>query len=85
LTTVAKQFRNAREEAGLPRWLVLYHVRHEFGTYAMEQAKNPALVRDVMGHADLRTMTIYQHPELEPLREAINGRNKERGFTPDGS
>lgn len=79
LTTVAKQFRKARAEAGLPRWLVLYHARHAFGTYAMEQTKNPALVRDVMGHADLRTTMIYQHPELEPLREAINGRNKERG------
>jgi integrase len=78
LTTVAKQFREARSMAGLPKGLVLYHARHAFGTYAMAQTKNPALVRDVMGHADLRTTMIYQHPELEPLREAIDGRNKER-------
>lgn len=78
LTTVAKQFRQARKAAGLPNWLVLYHARHAFGTYAMAQTKNPALVRDVMGHADLRTTMIYQHPELDPLREAIDGRNKER-------
>ena len=32
LTTVAKQFRDARKAAGLPAWLVLYHARHAFGT-----------------------------------------------------
>jgi site-specific recombinase XerD len=76
LTTVAKQFREARILAGIPKWLVLYHARHAFGTYAMAQTKNPALVRDVMGHADLRTTMIYQHPDLEPLRDAIDDRNK---------
>jgi integrase len=76
LTTVSKQFRRARTMAGLPKWLVLYHARHAFGTYAMAQTKNPALVRDVMGHADLRTTMIYQHPDLEPLRQVIDDRNK---------
>ena len=32
LTTVAKQFRAARQEAGLPESLVLYSARHTFGT-----------------------------------------------------
>jgi site-specific recombinase XerD len=54
----------------------LYHARHAFGTYAMAETKNPALVRDVMGHADLRTTMIYQHPDLEPLRDAIDHRNQ---------
>ena len=76
ITTVSKQFRRACEFAGLSKWLVLYHARHAFGTYAMAQTKNPALVRDVMGHSDLRTTMIYQHPDLEPLRDAINDRNK---------
>jgi hypothetical protein len=42
----------------------------------MPPTKNPALVRDVMGHLDLRTTMIYQHPDLEPLRQAIDDRNK---------
>src|SRR5882762_4377111 len=32
LTTVAKQFREARSQTGLPRSLVLYCARHTFGT-----------------------------------------------------
>lgn len=75
LTTVAKQFREARKAAGLPKWLVLYHARHAFGTYVMAQTGNPALVRDAMGHSDLRTTMIYQHPDLDPLRAVIDGRN----------
>ena len=76
LTTVAKQFRAARKAAGLPEWLVLYHARHAFGTYILAQTGNPALVRDAMGHADARTMMIYQHPDLEPLRVEIDARNE---------
>ncbi len=65
-----------RAKAGLQNWLVLYHARHAFGTYVMAQTKNPALAHDAMGHADLRTTMIYQHPELEPLREAIEHSNR---------
>jgi integrase len=75
LTTVAKQFRQARTDAGLPDWLVLYHARHAFGTFVMAQTGNPALVRDAMGHSSLSTTMIYQHPDLDPLRTAIDGRN----------
>ena len=76
LTTIADQFRAARARAGISKQIVLYHARHAFGTYAMAETKNPALVRDVMGHADLRTTMIYQHPDLEPLRDAIDHRNQ---------
>lgn len=55
--------------------IVLYHARHAFGTYAMAETRNPALVRDVMGHTDLRTTMLYQQPDLEPLRDAIDRRN----------
>jgi hypothetical protein len=33
-----------------------------------------------MGHADLKSMEPYQHQELEPLREAINHRNRRKKF-----
>jgi integrase len=44
LTTVAKQFREARREAGLPESLVLYCARHTFGTAAYEATGNLAMV-----------------------------------------
>jgi integrase len=75
LTTVAKQFREARRKAGLPESLVLYCARHTFGTAAYEATGNLAMVMKVMGHTDVRTSMRYQHPGLESIREAIGQRN----------
>jgi integrase len=55
LTTVAKQFREARRKAGLPECLVLYCARHTFGTAAYAATGNLAMVMNVMGHTDVRT------------------------------
>jgi integrase len=75
LTTVAKQFRDARSEAGLSERLVLYCARHTFGTAAYEATGNLAMVMNVMGHTDVRTSMRYQHPALDSVREAIDQRN----------
>jgi integrase len=75
LTTVAKQFREARKVAGLPSSLVLYCARHAFGTAAYEGTGNLAVIMKVMGHKDVRTAMRYQHPLLDPVREAIDQRN----------
>lgn len=75
LTTVAKQFREARRSAGLPESLVLYSARHTFGTAVYEATGNLAMVMKVMGHADARTAMQYQHPVLDPIRTAIDQRN----------
>jgi len=75
LTTVAKRFREARRAAGLPEDLVLYCARHTFGTAVYEATGNLAMVMKSMGHADARTAMHYQHPTLDPVREAIDQRN----------
>jgi len=75
LTTVAKQFREARRKAGLPEALVLYCARHTFGTAAYEATGNLAMVMKAMGHTDARTAMHYRHPGLDPIREAIDQRN----------
>jgi integrase len=78
LTTVAKQFREARRLAGLPQTLKLYGARHAFATYAVEATGNVFAVADALGHEDLKTTRLYQHPELGAIRDAINQRNNRR-------
>jgi integrase len=78
LTTVAKQFREARRLAGLPETLKLYGARHAFATYAVEATGNVFAVADAMGHEDLKTTRLYQHPELGAIRDAIDQRNNRR-------
>ena len=70
-----QQFREAREQAGLPDSLVLYCARHAFGTTVYEETGNLAMVMKVMGHTDVRTSMRYQHPILDPVRKAIDQRN----------
>ena len=41
----------------------------------MEHTKNPATVKDAMGHEDLKTTMSYLHPDLSVIREVINRKN----------
>ena len=76
VTTVTNQFRVARRLVGLPETLKLYGARHSFATFAVEATGNVFAVADVMGHEDLKTTRIYQHPELHAIRDAIDQRNR---------
>jgi integrase len=75
LTTMAGKFRQAREKAGLPKKLVLYCGRHDFGTRILENTGNLKLVMSAMGHVDVKTAMKYQHPELGIVRTALNDSN----------
>jgi integrase len=72
LTTVGKLFRQARDKAGLPKDLVLYCGRHDYGTRVLRETGNLAAVMKTMGHKDVRTAMRYQHPELDIVRNALN-------------
>jgi integrase len=77
ITTVQKQFQRAKEAAGIvDKRVVLYCARHTFGTVAMAESKNPAAVRDAMGHEDLDTTMTYQHQDLAVIRDVVNRRNE---------
>lgn len=65
-------FRQARTKAGLPRDLVLYCARHDYGTRVLRRTGNLAAVMKTMGHRDVKTAMHYQHPELEIVRAALD-------------
>lgn len=72
LTTIAVKFRQARTKAGLPKNLVLYCGRHDFGTRVLKKTGNLKLVMQTMGQKDVKTAMKYQHPELDIVRTALN-------------
>jgi integrase/recombinase XerD len=65
LRSICKLFRKARIEAGLPKELVLYCARHDYGTRILTRTGNLAAVMKTMVHRDVKTAMHYQHPELE--------------------
>ena len=74
LRSICNLFRKARNEAGLPKELVLYCARHDYGTRVLMRTGNLAAVMRTMGHRDVKTAMRYQHPELEIVRAALDCR-----------
>jgi integrase len=72
---VNRQWVAARKAAGLPQDLVLCCARHDFGSVVLAKTGNLKAVMDTMGHADVKSAMVYQHPELEMVRDAINARH----------
>lgn len=73
---VSKQWREAKQLAGLPESVDLYCARHRFGTDVSEVTGNVMAVMDVLGHEKPETSRRYIHPEMQRFREAINKRNQ---------
>ena len=74
LRSICNLFRKARNQAGLPKELVLYCARHDYGTRVLMRTGNLAAVMRTMGHRDVKTAMQYQHPELEIVRAALDYR-----------
>ena len=74
LRSICNLFRKARNKAGVPKKLVLYCARHDYGTRVLMRTGNLAAVMKTMGHRDVKTAMHYQHPELEIVRAALDYR-----------
>jgi integrase len=85
LTTVANQWRKARQTTGLDPAVKLYCCRHTFATDVLERTGNLAALMKVLGHADAQTAMKYQHPGLEQIRKAVEERNREHAVLTAGS
>ena len=72
LRSICNLFRKARNEAVLPKDLVLYCARHDYGTRLLTRTGNFAAVMMTMGHRDVKTAIHYQHPELDVVRAALD-------------
>jgi integrase len=80
---VYRQWTRARQAAGLPRELVLYCARHDFGSFVLAKTGNLKAVMNAMGHGDVRSAIVYQHPEGEIIRNALNARLISRPTVPN--
>jgi len=72
IRSIDRLVRQARAKAGLPKELVLYCARHDYGTRILMRTGNLAAVMKTMGHSDVKTAMHYQHPELEIVRAALD-------------
>lgn len=63
-------FTNARCRAGI-KDLTFHDLRHTFASRLVSKGANPVSVKNILGHANLKTTEIYLHANLKQMREAI--------------
>lgn len=83
--TVCRQWVRARQAAGLPRELVLHCTRRDFGSFVLAKTGNRKAVMNAMGHGEVKSAMVYQHPEGKIIRNARNARHLSRPAVPDNN
>jgi integrase/recombinase XerC len=76
---VARIVARYAQAAGLPEDRRTPHVlRHTFCTHLADSGADVGVIRELAGHADIRTTTIYTAVNDERLEDAIAGRRRDR-------
>jgi integrase len=75
ITSVRSNFMSACSRAGITdfRW---HDLRHTFATWLMRSGANLSVVRDALGHAEIKTTMRYAHHSRQELSQAMNRMNE---------
>ena len=57
--------------AGIQKTLTFHLARHTFGTLLAAYVKDPFIIKQLMGHADIQTSMIYIHTSNELIKEKL--------------
>lgn len=69
----------AAKRAKLPAGWRMHDLRHRRVTSWLAEGKSPVLVKEALGHADLRTTMGYMHLAKEHLRALVEPHTREQG------
>lgn len=67
---IGRFFQNLRTETGID--ISAHRLRHTAGTELMRETNNPKLVQMILGHSNLSSTMIYNHPDIEDVRALLN-------------
>ncbi|HEX7240215.1 MAG TPA: tyrosine-type recombinase/integrase [Longimicrobiaceae bacterium] len=70
--SLRRAFKGAAKRAGLPEDLHQHDLRHRRATTWLAEGKDVVKVKEVLGHADLRTTMDYTHLAREHLRDLVD-------------
>jgi len=68
--TVRRAFVAACRRAGIKN-LRFHDLRHTFGSRLISKGADPVSVKDLLGHANLKTTEVYLHSSIKRMREAV--------------
>jgi len=69
---VSKQFKKAVRDTGLNDNIHFHTLRHSFASRLIQKGASVFVVKELLGHEDIKTTQIYSHLKTENLAEAVN-------------
>ena len=66
--TLSRQFARCREQAGIRKGLTFHGLRHTFGSYSVMRGMDIYRLKEIMGHADVKTTMKYARLRPASLR-----------------
>ncbi|MFD0050311.1 tyrosine-type recombinase/integrase [Actinomycetes bacterium NPDC127524] len=75
--TVSQQYVNhllkeACKAVGIEKHITSHILRHSFASYLVKKDTHVAIIQRLLGHADVRTTSVYMHVHQDDLQEAVN-------------
>jgi integrase/recombinase XerD len=68
----SKQFKKAVRDSGLNDNIHFHTLRHSFASRLIQKGASVFVVKELLGHEDIKTTQIYSHLKTENLAEAVN-------------
>lgn len=69
-TKIRQLLKEAVEKAGIRKSVCVHTLRHTYATHQLEAGQNIMMVKDALGHSDIRTTLIYLHiAQLNPIKK----------------
>ena len=60
------------QKSGMDKHVTSHVLRHSFASYLVKKDTHVAVIQRLLGHADVRTTSVYMHVNQENLKEAVN-------------
>ena len=67
----SKHFKKAIRDAGLNDKIHFHTLRHSFASRLIQKGASVFVVKELLGHEDIKTTQIYSHLQTQNLVEAI--------------
>jgi len=68
---VSKQFKKAVRDSGLNDNIHFHTLRHSFASRLIQKGASVFVVKELLGHEDIKTTQIYSHLQTQDLEEAV--------------
>lgn len=69
---ISRKFKHYLRKAGLPEKFHFHCLRHTFATHFLKATHNIYYAKELLGHSDIKTTTLYLHTDNNSLLNAMN-------------